>query len=104
MQQIGGSLGLSILTTVFAHYATAEAKVQLPGFMASATPEQKAAFLEKKEFPKGTDAANQVLAHGISHGFIVGAVLAGLALVVAVTVIRAKAEDLASNTSGIAMH
>ncbi|MFF1904129.1 MFS transporter [Kitasatospora sp. NPDC058218] len=104
MQQIGGSLGLSILTTVFAHYATAEAKLQLPGFMATATPEQKASFLEKKEFPKGTDAANEVLAYGISHGFIVGAVLAGLALVVAVVVIKAKADDLPSNTAGVAMH
>lgn len=104
MQQIGGSLGLSILTTVFAHYATAEAKVQLPGFMATATPEQKAEFLEKHEFPKGTGAANEVLAQGISHGFIVGAVLAALALVIAAVVIKAKADDLATNTTGIAMH
>ncbi|WP_255752761.1 MFS transporter [Kitasatospora sp. A2-31] len=104
MQQIGGSLGLSILTTVFAHYATAEAKVQLPGFLATATPEQKATFLEKHEFPKGTGAANEVLAQGISHGFIVGAVLAALAAVIALVVVKAKADDLASNTSGIALH
>lgn len=100
MQQIGGSLGLSILTTVFAHYATAEAKIQLPGFMATATPEQKAWLLEKQEFPKGTGAANEVLAQGISHGFIVGAVMAGLAFVIAVVAIKAKASDLPSDTAG----
>ncbi|MEV7780768.1 MFS transporter [Kitasatospora sp. NPDC088351] len=104
MQQIGGSLGLSILTTVFAHYATAEAKLQAPGFMATATPEQQAEFLTKHEFPKGTVAANEVLAQGISHGFIVGAVLAGVALLIAVFVIRAKAGDLPSDASGIAVH
>ncbi len=104
MQQIGGSLGLSILTTVFAHYATAEAKVQMPGFMATATPEQKAWLMEKQEFPKGTGAANEVLAQGISHGFIVGAVMAGLAFVIAVVAIKAKASDLPSDTAGVAVH
>ncbi|MER7752921.1 MFS transporter [Kitasatospora sp. NPDC097643] len=104
MQQIGGSLGLSILTTVFAHYATAEGKVQMPGFMQTATPDQLAWLQEKHEFPKGTDAANSVLAQGISHGFIVGAVLAGLALLVAVFVIKAKASDLPSDSAGVAMH
>ncbi|MFJ9609996.1 MFS transporter [Kitasatospora sp. NPDC101176] len=104
MQQIGGSLGLSILTTVFAHYATAEGKAQAPGFMSSATPDQLAYFQQHHEFPKGTEAANSVLAQGISHGFIVGAVLAGLALIVAVFVIKAKASDLPSQTAGVAMH
>ncbi|MFD5085338.1 MFS transporter [Kitasatospora sp. NPDC058201] len=104
MQQIGGSLGLSILTTVFAHYATAEAKVQLPGFMATATPEQKAWLMEKQEFPQGTGAANEVLAQGISHGFIAGAALAAVALVVAVFVVKAKASDLPTEASGVAMH
>ncbi|MGW6914518.1 MFS transporter [Kitasatospora sp. NPDC054939] len=104
MQQIGGSLGLSILTTVFAHYAKDEADKQLPGFMATATDLQKAELVKTHEFPKGTLAANEVLATGISHGFIVGAVLAALALVVAVFVIKAKASDLPSGSSGVAMH
>ncbi|MER7706872.1 MFS transporter [Kitasatospora sp. NPDC097605] len=104
MQQIGGSLGLSILTTVFARYATKEGEVQLPGFMATATPEQQAWLMEKHEFPQGTTAANEVLAQGISHGFIVGAAMAVLAFVVAAVVIKAKAADLPSNTAGVAMH
>ncbi|MER8102192.1 MFS transporter [Kitasatospora sp. NPDC094016] len=104
MQQIGGSLGLSILTTVFAHYATAEGKLQQPKFLQSATPDQLAYLQQHHEFPKGTDAANSVLTQGISHGFIVGAVLAGLALVVSVFVIKAKASDLPSGASGVAMH
>ncbi|MFE7558571.1 MFS transporter [Kitasatospora sp. NPDC057500] len=104
MQQIGGALGLSILTTVFARYATSEAEVQLPGFMATATPEQQAWLMEKHEFPQGTTAANEVLAQGISHGFIVGAAMAVLAFVVAAVVIKAKAADLPSDTAGVAMH
>ncbi|MGW3183335.1 MFS transporter [Kitasatospora sp. NPDC001119] len=104
MQQIGGSLGLSILTTVFAHYATAEAAVQLPKFMESAKPEQLAYLQQHHEFPQGTDAANTVLTQGISHGFIVGAALAAVALLVAVFVIKAKASDLPSGSSAVAMH
>ncbi|MGW3829420.1 MFS transporter, partial [Streptomyces sp. NPDC005071] len=41
-QQVGGSLGLSILTTVFGSASTDEAKKQLPKFFADGTPEQKA--------------------------------------------------------------
>ncbi|MGW2252751.1 MFS transporter [Kitasatospora sp. NPDC001660] len=104
MQQIGGSLGLSILTTVYAHYATAEGKLQLPKFLASATPEQQGYFKEHHDFPTGTDAANSVLAQGISHGFIVGVALAAVALLVAVFAIKAKASDLPSGSSGVAMH
>ncbi|MFE6052411.1 MFS transporter [Kitasatospora sp. NPDC056446] len=105
MQQIGGSLGLSILTTVFAHYATAEAATQLPKFMESASPDQLAYLQQHHEFPPGTDAANTVLTQGISHGFIVGAALAAVALVVSVFVIKAKASDLPSGDSGaVAMH
>ncbi|MET9615151.1 MFS transporter [Kitasatospora indigofera] len=84
MQQIGGSLGLSILTTVFATAAadkTAELMAAAPKD-AAPTKEQAAAM------------GNQVLAYGISQGFIVGAVLAGVALLVAVFVIKAKASDL----------
>ncbi|MFE4515773.1 MFS transporter [Kitasatospora sp. NPDC056783] len=104
MQQIGGSLGLSILTTVFAHYATAEAAVQLPKFMETANPEQLAYLQQHHEFPTGTDAANTVLTEGISHGFIVDAALAAVALLVAVFAIKAKASDLPSGSSAVAMH
>ncbi|MGW3041247.1 MFS transporter [Kitasatospora sp. NPDC001159] len=105
MQQIGGSLGLSILTTVFAHYAAAETKAQLPAFMQSASPQEKAFFEQHHEFIPGTDPANSVLTQGISHGFIVGAALAGVALLVALFVIKAKASDLPSGDSaGVAMH
>ncbi|MFJ4190773.1 MFS transporter [Kitasatospora sp. NPDC089509] len=105
MQQIGGSLGLSILTTVFAHYAVPEAKAQMPAFLHSASPDQLAYLQDKHDFPPGSDAANSVLAQGISHGFIVGAALAGVALLVAIFAIKAKASDLPSGDSaGVAMH
>ncbi|MFG2843265.1 MFS transporter [Kitasatospora sp. NPDC048296] len=105
MQQIGGSLGLSILTTVFAHYATAETKAQLPAFMHSASAQEKAFFEQHHEFIPGTDPSNSVLTQGISHGFIVGAALAGVALLIALFVVKAKASDLPSGDSaGVAMH
>ncbi|MFC9329313.1 MFS transporter [Kitasatospora sp. NPDC057015] len=84
MQQIGGSLGLSILTTVFATAAadkTAELSAAAPKD-AVPTKEQIAAM------------GNEVLTYGISRGFIVGAVLAGVALLIAVFVVKAKASDL----------
>ncbi|MFJ9696432.1 MFS transporter [Kitasatospora sp. NPDC101183] len=104
MQQIGGSLGLSILTTVFASYAKDEFAAQMPRFMQAATPEQLAYFKEHQSFPPRTEAANAVLIQGISHGFIVGAALAGVAFLVALFAIKAKASDLPTDASGVAMH
>ncbi len=89
VQQVGGSLGLSILTTVFAR-AAADKSAEL----AAAVPQGVVPTQEQL-----TDAGNKVLAYGISHGFIVGAVMSGLALVVAAFVIKAKASDLPAGGS-----
>src|SRR5206468_882640 len=43
-QQVGGSLGLSILTTVFGSASKDEAQKQLPKFLANGSAEQKAEF------------------------------------------------------------
>ncbi|MFJ9037680.1 MFS transporter [Streptomyces sp. NPDC102406] len=91
-QQVGGSLGLSILTTVFGTASRDEAKSQVADFMANASPEQKATFAKTHELP--SPWSHEVLAHGISTAFIPAAAMAVLALVVAVLVIRVRKSDL----------
>ncbi|MEV4560999.1 MFS transporter [Kitasatospora sp. NPDC049285] len=94
VQQIGGSVGLSILTTVFANAATSEAGKQAADFMANATPEQKLYLQQNGSFPLGSSWANDVLSYAISHAFVVGVAFSVVALVTAVFVIKAKAGDL----------
>jgi len=104
MQQIGGSLGLSILTTVFANAAASEAKVQAADFAQNAPAPAKAFFQQTGQFPPGSSWANEVLSYGISRGFIAGAVFAAAALLVAIFVIKAKASDLpAEGPAGMAI-
>lgn len=91
-QQVGGSLGLSILTTVFGSASTDEAKKQLPEFLAGGTPEQKAQFVKTHQLP--APWANEVLAHGISAAFVPAAAMAGLALLTAWLVIKVRKSDL----------
>ncbi|MEV7685099.1 MFS transporter [Streptomyces bungoensis] len=91
-QQVGGSLGLSILTTVFGSASTDEAKKQLPKFLAGGTPEQKAQFVKTHQLP--APWANEVLAHGISAAFVPAAAMAGLALLTAWVVIKVRKSDL----------
>ncbi|WP_033318879.1 MFS transporter [Streptomyces yerevanensis] len=99
-QQVGGSLGLSILTTVFGTASRDEAEKQLPAFMANASPEQKAEFAQTQQLP--APWGNEVLAQGISTAFIPAAAMAVLALAVAALVIRVRKSDLdaLSGTAG----
>ncbi|KAA0922209.1 MFS transporter [Streptomyces apricus] len=99
-QQVGGSLGLSILTTVFGTASREEAEKQVADFMATASPEQKAEFAKTHELP--APWSHEVLSHGISTAFIPAAAMAVLALVVAVLVIRVRKSDLEalSGTAG----
>jgi EmrB/QacA subfamily drug resistance transporter len=92
MQQVGGSLGLSILTTVFGSASKDEAKKQLPKFLADGSAEQKAAFSKTHQLP--APWGHEVLAHGISTAFIPAASMAVLALVTAWLVIRVRKSDL----------
>ncbi|GAA1078726.1 MFS transporter [Kitasatospora arboriphila] len=104
VQQIGGALGLSILTTVFSHAAKSKATELVPGFLQSATPEQAQHFQKAHEFPVGSAAYSETLAHGIGQAFIVGASLAVVALLVALSVVKAKASDLPSEgAAGVAL-
>jgi Na+/melibiose symporter-like transporter len=91
-QQVGGSLGLSILTTVFGSASRNEAEKQLPKFLANASPEQKAEFAKTRQLP--APWGHDVLAHGISTAFIPAVAMAVLALATAALVIRVRKSDL----------
>ncbi|MBX9365636.1 MFS transporter [Streptomyces massasporeus] len=91
-QQVGGSLGLSILTTVFGTATKDEAEKQLPQFMAEGSAEQKAEFARTHQLP--APWGHEVLAHGISTAFIPAAAMAVLALATAWLVIRVRKSDL----------
>ncbi|UUU30433.1 MFS transporter [Streptomyces sp. CA-210063] len=99
-QQVGGSLGLSILTTVFGTASRDEAESQVRLFMSQATDEQKAEFAKTQQLP--APWSHEVLAQGISTAFIPAVAMAVLALVTAVLVIRVRKSDLEalSGTAG----
>jgi EmrB/QacA subfamily drug resistance transporter len=91
-QQVGGSLGLSILVTVFGTASRNEATTQVPKFLSSASPEQQAQFGQTKQLPPPW--AHEVLASGISHAFMAGVGLFAAALLVALLVIKVRKSDL----------
>jgi EmrB/QacA subfamily drug resistance transporter len=99
-QQVGGSLGLSILTTVFGTASRDEAEKQVQLFMAQADAEQKAEFARTQQLP--APWSHEVLAQGISTAFVPAVAMAVLALVTAVFVIRVRKSDLEalSGTAG----
>ncbi|MEU2583430.1 MFS transporter [Streptomyces avermitilis] len=91
-QQVGGSLGLSILTTVFGSASRDEAEKQMPKFLADGSAEQKAEFAKTHQLP--APWGHEVLAQGISTAFIPAVAMAVLALVTAGLVIRVRKSDL----------
>ncbi|MEV8629155.1 MFS transporter [Streptomyces sp. NPDC051079] len=91
-QQVGGSLGLSILVTVFGTASRDEGRQLAPEFLAEATPEQQAQFARTHELPPPW--SHDVLTAGISLAFTAAVVMALVAFVTAVTVIRVRKRDL----------
>jgi membrane protein implicated in regulation of membrane protease activity len=87
-QQVGGSLGLSILVTVFSTASRNEATRLVGQFLDTATPEAQSQFQQTGQLP--APYADQVLAHGISSSFQLAVVFAALALAVALVVARAR--------------
>lgn len=92
MQQVGGSLGLSILVTVFGTASRNEGKAQVANFFNHATPAQLAQFRATGRLPELY--ANQILAHGISTSFIMALAFSALALLVSLVVIRTRASEV----------
>jgi glycerol uptake facilitator-like aquaporin len=78
-QQVGGSLGLALLNTLYASAVT--------DFI---TDNQ----LQPVETPFGLQPAPEALVHGYTVSFFWGAVLLTAALVVAATFINARKEDV----------
>jgi hypothetical protein len=89
MQQVGGSLGLSILVTVFGTASRNEATFQVARLLRSGPRDAQLQLQQTGQLPG--PLADQVLAHGISTAFQLAVVFAGLALAVALVVIRARA-------------
>ncbi|MEE1782855.1 MFS transporter [Streptomyces sp. SP17BM10] len=103
MQQVGGSLGLSILVTVFGTASRNEAQHQVAKFLHEATPQQALQFRVTGKLPE--PYSSEVLVHGISRAFEMGLVFAVLAVVMAVFVIKlpkvpAPVADKASEPAG----
>ena len=92
MQQVGGSLGLSILVTVFGTASRNEAREQVASFFASASPQLRAQFEQTGQLPP--PYAQSVLAHGISMAFELAVVFAVIALIASLVVIRTRASDV----------
>jgi EmrB/QacA subfamily drug resistance transporter len=92
MQQVGGSLGLSILVTVFGSASRSEARDQVARFFASATPQLRAQFQQTGELP-APYAAN-VLAHGIATALELSVIFGLVALAVSLIVIRTRRADV----------
>ncbi|MFJ9175750.1 MFS transporter [Streptomyces sp. NPDC102360] len=100
-QQVGGALGLSVLTTIFSSASASEAKKQIPKFLAEGSPEQKAEFARTHRLPAPWN--DSVLAHGISNAFIAAASLAVAAALIALFVIQVRKSDIdaLSGKSGV---
>ncbi|WP_030768045.1 MFS transporter [Streptomyces sp. NRRL F-2664] len=92
MQQVGGSLGLSILVTVYGTASRNEAKEQVPDFLATAGPVQQALFERTGQLPKPW--GDQVLTSGISAAFVVAALFTLVGAVIALFVIQVRPSDL----------
>ncbi|MFD4721123.1 MFS transporter [Streptomyces sp. NPDC058423] len=92
-QQIGGSLGLSVLVTVFGAAAAHEAARQAPEFLAVATPSQRLLYERTGQLPPPW--GDQVLAAGTGAAFVLAAVFTGVAALIALLVIQVRPSDLA---------
>jgi EmrB/QacA subfamily drug resistance transporter len=97
-QQVGGSLGLSILVTAFGTASRHEAATQVAQLLRSGPADLLAQFRQTGRLPAAL--ADQVLAHGISTAFQLAVVFAALALAVALVVIRTSAPEAAEAPTG----
>lgn len=92
-QQVGGSLGLSILVTVFGTSSRNAGKDQAQQYLSTATPAQRAEFQRTHQLPQ--QYADKVLTSGIADAFVAAACMGLLAALVAALVIQVRASDLA---------
>src|SRR5690606_29545396 len=91
-QQVGGSLGLSILVTMYGTASRNEAEKQVPRFLQQATPAERMRFQRTGELP--SPWGDQVLTSGVSAAFIMAAILAALAALIAFLAVQVRPSDL----------
>jgi hypothetical protein len=89
MQQIGSSLGLAILLTVFGTATRDAYPNQLARFLAGATPQERAHYEQTHQLP--AQFANRVLTEGITSALKAAAIFGMVTLAVLLVVIRAPA-------------
>ncbi|MFF7181078.1 DHA2 family efflux MFS transporter permease subunit [Streptomyces sp. NPDC008121] len=98
-QQVGGSLGLSILVTVFGTASRNEAEKQRLAYLSQADPLEKAQFARTGQLPPPW--SDEVLTSGVSLAFIVAAAFAIVAAVVALVAIQVRPSDLERLKGGV---
>ncbi|MDF9811527.1 MFS transporter [Streptomyces sp. SPB162] len=91
-QQVGGSLGLSVLVTVFGTASRNEATDQVPRFLSQASPAQRLEFRRTGQLP--SPWGDQVLTSGISTAFVAAAIFAVVGALIALLVIQVRPSDL----------
>lgn len=91
-QQVGGSLGLSILVTVYGTASTNEAEKQIPDFLSQATPAERLRFERTGQLPPPW--SDEVLTAGASAAFVMAAIFAVVAALIAVLAIQVRPSDL----------
>ena len=91
-QQVGGSLGLSILVTMYGTASANEAEQQIPRFLQQATPAERVRFQRTGELPP--PFADEILTAGVSAAFIMAAIFTALAALIALVAIQVRPSDL----------
>ncbi|WKX71407.1 MFS transporter [Streptomyces sp. XD-27] len=91
-QQVGGSLGLSILVTVFSTASRNKAEDLVPEFMVRATPRERLLFRRTGQLPGHW--GDEVLTAGVSSAFVAAAIFTVVAALIALLAIQVRPSDL----------
>ncbi len=117
-QQIGGSIGLSVLATIVARVAATSTKTQTAQLVTSGNKDSLANFHELTNSTAtgasvsaaaqhdsiAVQAFNEVQAHSAAMGFLAAAFMGAVSVVVAVVVINVKKSDLPSQSGPVQTH
>jgi EmrB/QacA subfamily drug resistance transporter len=91
-QQVGGSLGLSVLVTMYGTASRDEARTQVARFLAEATPAERLQFRRTGRLPGSW--GDEVLTAGVSASFVTAACLTAAAALIALLVVQVRPFDL----------
>jgi MFS family permease len=98
-QQVGGSLGLSILVTMYGTASRNEAEKQVPDYLAQATPGERLRFQRTGQLP--APWSDEILTAGVSAAFVMAAIFTVLAALIALVVIQVRPSDLERLKGGV---